>query len=152
MTTSSPTQRCHTDLVSAWFTVVSRDTQRRSGRCLGCMWASEAAVRVETVVEGLTMDAEDVGLQVPFLRCTVGAVPALERLPCWKNKNKNKKLHYFGLRFLLCFRVSNICHVQNHQQNIGSAGNFSSFLPKRSPDENERVNGCLYVSHHHHLN
>lgn len=45
------------------------------------MGAFEAAVRVLAVVKGHAVDTQDMGLQVALLRGTVGAVPALERLP-----------------------------------------------------------------------
>lgn len=44
------------------------------------MRASQAAVRVLAVVEGLAVDAQDVGLQVALLGGAVGAVAALEGL------------------------------------------------------------------------
>lgn len=91
MTTSSPTEWCHANLVSPWRVVVSRDARRQSGGPLGRVWASKAAVRVEAVVKGLTVDAEDVGLQVPLLGSAVRAVSALERLPTWTKKKERKR-------------------------------------------------------------
>lgn len=60
------------------------------------MRASEATVRVQAVVEGLAVDAQDVGLQVALLGRAVGAVPALERLPsCGREggRDRDTRLH-----------------------------------------------------------
>lgn len=91
MTTSSPTERCHANLLPARRTIISRDTLRHSGGRLGCVRAAEAAVRVQAVVEGLAVDTQDMGLQVALLGRAVGAVPALERLPyCGKEGQRNQ--------------------------------------------------------------
>lgn len=57
---------------------------------MGRVRAPQAAVGVEAVVEGLAVDAEDVGLQVALLGGAVGAVPALERLPGWKRSMRER--------------------------------------------------------------
>lgn len=59
------------------------------------MRAAEAAVRVQAVVEGLAVDAQDVGLQVALLGCTVGAIPALERLPGCRKDEQTKQTSFF---------------------------------------------------------
>lgn len=61
--------------------IISRDTRRQSRGPRGHVRASQAAVRVLAVVEGLAVDAQDVGLQVALLGGAVGAVAALEGLP-----------------------------------------------------------------------
>lgn len=94
MTTSSPTEWCHANLVSAWCAVISRDTLRHSGGRLRRMWAAEAAVRVQAVVEGLAVDTQDVGLQVALLGRAVGAVPALERLPGCRKDEQTKQTSF----------------------------------------------------------
>lgn len=90
MTTSSPTEWCHANLVPARRAAISRDTLRHSGGRVRRVRAAEAAVRVQAVVEGLAVDTQDVGLQVALLGRAIGAVPALERLPgCREDKQDN---------------------------------------------------------------
>lgn len=57
---------------------------------MGRVRAAEAAVRVQAVVEGLAVDAQDVGLQVALLGRAVGAVSALERLPGCREEEQRK--------------------------------------------------------------
>lgn len=90
MTTSSPTEWCHANLVPARRAVLSCDTLRHSGGRLRRVRAAEAAVRVQAVVEGLAVDTQDVGLQVALLGGAVGAVPALERLPGCREEKQTK--------------------------------------------------------------
>lgn len=60
------------------------------------MRAAEATVRVQAVVEGLAVDAQDVGLQVALLGRAVRAVPALERLPgCGKEGQRDQTSHLY---------------------------------------------------------
>lgn len=53
------------------------------------MRTSKAAVRVQAVVERLTVHTKDVRLQVALLGGAVGAVAALEWLPSWKRIHGN---------------------------------------------------------------
>lgn len=91
MTTSSPTEWCHANLVPARRAVVSLNTLRHSGGRLRHVRAAEAAVWVQAVVEGLAVDTQDVGLQVALLGRVVGAVPALERLPGCRKDERTKQ-------------------------------------------------------------
>lgn len=60
------------------------------------MGAAKAPVRVQAVVKGLAMNAEDVCLQVAFLGGTVGAVSALEGLQGWRRREKDREKGFSG--------------------------------------------------------
>ena len=67
--------------------------------------ATEAAVRVQAVVKGLAVHAQDVGLQVALLGCTVGAVAALEGLASCGKMGKNIKGMSVLVMFFFFFNV-----------------------------------------------
>lgn len=54
--------------------------------------AFEASVRVLGVVEGHTVHAQHMGLQVTLLGGTVGAVTAFEWSLAWRQKQRKKRL------------------------------------------------------------
>lgn len=68
-------------LDSCWLFRIPRSLRVNSG-------ALEPPVRILAVVKRHAMDTQDVGLQVPLLRGTVGAVAALERPVTCRQKEK----------------------------------------------------------------
>lgn len=80
-TTSSPTKRCCVDRLFTHSLIVSRNIRWRSGQPMWRVRAAETAVGVQAVIKGLSVDADDVRLQVALLGGTVGAIFAREWLP-----------------------------------------------------------------------